>query len=220
MPPPKTKTKREFASPEERERFILSQGALGVSVANQNEGFVNNRGLEFEDLVQAAWVEIVKAADFYDPRHESGVTFGTYSFKRLKRAVNEATAEQTNAVIVKGSRFSRCNIGKRSQRTAAAIKRAREATLITLDHQPPSSSPSPDEIAGKREQAKMLFDALADLPFAERWVVMNVHGIGCEPRTMIALSRVMGISKQRVKQIEVAGMKSLRKSLSFLEQDL
>ena len=57
----------------ERERFILSNMALVHALAHRLKG----RGIEYEELVSAGCVGLLKAADGFEP--ERGLKFSTYA---------------------------------------------------------------------------------------------------------------------------------------------
>lgn len=64
---------REGKSQEERDRFILSNMGLVHALAHRLKG----RGIEYEELVSAGCVGLLKAADGFEP--ERGLKFSTYA---------------------------------------------------------------------------------------------------------------------------------------------
>jgi RNA polymerase sigma factor (sigma-70 family) len=91
---------------------------------------------------------------------------------------------------------------------------------VSLDFQPPGTVKPPDEIAAQREQIKMLLDALTALPPVERWIVMGAYGIGCEHQTLEEMGSRLKLSRERVRQIKVQAMSTLRTALGRIGDEI
>jgi RNA polymerase primary sigma factor len=78
---------------------------------------------------------------------------------------------------------------------------------------PDTSSASQEETLLRGESIERLRAALASLPERERFVVENRFGIGNgRSQTLKELSRRMGVSKERVRQLEVQARKRLARN--------
>lgn len=209
----------KFASPEERDEFILSHGRLGSYVANKKQFVVGLRGLDREDLLQAAWLGIVRCSDYYD-RDRPKANFQRYAYPGVEREVLYAVVDQVAEVIVPDYPFRDQSKIARSKETSEAVEAAKTKTCTSLEFQPPGRERTPEEIAIRREHAKLLMDALGKLPKRERQVVMAVYGIGCDPMMQADIARLMKLTRSRVGQIKDKGIEKLRKALGQIGDDL
>lgn len=79
------------------------------------------------------------------------------------------------------------------------------------------SAESEDDLAGAMDEghrAEVLYDAMRDLGPVERYVVERRAGLGgCEPAILAEVGDSLGLSRQRVQQIEKSSMKVLRRSV-------
>jgi RNA polymerase primary sigma factor len=71
--------------------------------------------------------------------------------------------------------------------------------------------PLPDEVVESSLRSQLLADALRALPERQRAVVMLRYGIGVgdEPKTLEEIGRRLGLTRERVRQIEVEALKRL-----------
>ena len=76
----------------------------------------------------------------------------------------------------------------------------------------PDQGPRPGTgLAAALGARRDLADLLADLPDAERRVIRGRFGLdGSEPRTLEAIGREMGVTRERIRQIEAAALRRLQ----------
>jgi RNA polymerase primary sigma factor len=72
---------------------------------------------------------------------------------------------------------------------------------------------SPAELAEDALRARAVRDALAELPERERRVLELRFGVDVEPQSLEAIGKELGLTRERVRQLEA-------KALSKLEEDL
>jgi len=88
-----------------------------------------------------------------------------------------------------------------------------DAETMTLgDLLPDPAAPRPDEAAAAREVAAAVRVALATLPPRERAILVARHGLDGEPpRTLQEIGRDLGLTRERVRQIEAKALRQLRR---------
>ncbi len=71
-------------------------------------------------------------------------------------------------------------------------------------------APLPDEIVESSLRSQALADALLSLPERHRWVLVLRYGLDdAEPRTLEDIGRRLGLTRERVRQIEVDALRRL-----------
>jgi RNA polymerase primary sigma factor len=87
-----------------------------------------------------------------------------------------------------------------------------EADDATLGDFVAASGPLPDELVEDSLRSQTLADALHSLPDRHRQVVILRYGLDdAEPRTLEDIGRRLGLTRERVRQIEVEALKRLSK---------
>lgn len=77
------------------------------------------------------------------------------------------------------------------------------------------STPAPDAAAEAEDERERVRRAVAKLPEREAYVVARRHGfIDGEPATLAVVAEELGLSKERVRQIEAAALVKLRSILT------
>ena len=71
---------------------------------------------------------------------------------------------------------------------------------------------SPHEEASQREALRILEDQFEDfLDSREKYIIVNHYGLdGSDPRTMADIGKSIGLSRERIRQIEIGALKRLR----------
>ena len=71
-------------------------------------------------------------------------------------------------------------------------------------------APLPDEVVESSLRSQALADALLSLPERHRWVLVLRYGLDdAEPRTLEDIGRRLGLTRERVRQIEVDALRRL-----------
>jgi RNA polymerase primary sigma factor len=77
-----------------------------------------------------------------------------------------------------------------------------------------AAGPDPESHLLRREDRDLLSDALGELRVAERTVISHRFGLeGGAPRTLSEVGKLVGLSRERVRQIENQGKKRLRRGV-------
>ena len=198
-------------------------------------------GAPLEDLVQQGNLGLLKAAKKFDPERDCRLI--TYAVYWIRAEIREYVVRGYRLVRIgttKNERRAVRNYRKNREEDAATLAassglsleaaerllpmlRSRDVSLdATFDGESPqvdrlaSSAPSPEEENDKAEfeaEAKnRVREAIARLPEREALIVRE-RLLQDEPITLEALGTRLGISKERVRQIESRALDKLRKLL-------
>ena len=205
-----------------------TRAAANVPLALQYARTHPRPGLDHDDAVSACFEGLVEAALWFDP--SLGFRFSTYAVWRMKAALNRA---EQDARLVRPPKSLWRNedtlrrtiaegaTGYRGVHARSALK-CREDALRTgrvcsgwsgfwrtpLDD---IEAYEPDDEDGPATKAACAAPGLlAALSPRDRLVVERRFGIGCEPQTLSQIGRDLGITKERVRQIEKRAMAKLR----------
>jgi RNA polymerase sigma factor FliA len=181
-----------------------------------------------EDLLSAAHVALVRAADRYDP--SGGATFATYVLPRLRGAVlDELRATDWASRSVRGQAR---RINNAADNLAATLGRVptnaevatelgtttasvssiqvdvhRAVMMSTADPavaaRVPSTTEGAETVILRRERAGYLMDAIASLPEKLREVVTRSF---YDEETLRDIATSMGVSESRVSQMRTQGL--------------
>ena len=75
---------------------------------------------------------------------------------------------------------------------------------------PDPSAEDPAEVAARDDARHRLAEALAALPERERTVLVERTGFDREPRSLTAIGKDLGVSRERARQLEGAALRELR----------
>ena len=82
-----------------------------------------------------------------------------------------------------------------------------------------ASADDPAELAEDALRARAVREALADLPQRERRILELRFGLDGEPQSLEAIGRELGLTRERVRQLEAQGLASLGGVLGGLAED-
>jgi RNA polymerase sigma factor (sigma-70 family) len=218
-----------------RERMIEGNLRLVVSIAGRYTG----RGLPMEDLVQEGAVGLMRAVDLFD--HRRGTAFSTYATWWIRQAVTAALASQTRAIRLPArqvhalarirAREAEGAVGAREIARGSGVPEAevdllrlRGAAVLSIDAPAGSAVrrraervaddavPAPEEVVLRDERRDVLARAVGRLDRRGRRIVRDRFGVaGREPRTLAAIGRDVGMSRERVRQIQEESLTRLRR---------
>jgi len=188
------------------ERLVVANLPFVVLVARDFRG----RGVPFEDLLSEGCVGLLKAIRRFDPA--TGTRFMTYAGFWVRKAILQALVDQPRTVRV--PRYAR----ERGRATFREIRIDAEApgsggdTLAEriADRSRPGAA---DSLISRQERRRLRRHVL-ELSQREQAVITSRFGLLGEPaQTLNEVGRRLGISRERVRQIEVGALSRLRSGL-------
>lgn len=179
--------------------------------------------LPLEELYGEAKCAIVKAFDAFDPVHNT--KFSTYAGFHLKNALKETA---------KGSQTIRHNLTKKDAEAAGLedhlnprmfsfqsfdqeIQGTEGLTLADVFEDP--NAVNPLDKAEEISTCVMVSNHLECLPEKDKLILQLYYGIGLEESmSLISISKRLGISKERCRQIKDRAEENLRRSIRRVEE--
>jgi len=184
------------------ELLISSHLAYVVHIAKEFRG----RGLPFEDLISEGCVGLLKAIRRYRP--SEGTRFMTYASFWVRKEILAAVSDQPNAVHI--PRYARQH-GHSSIRVLRLDTPQQVDGALSLGDCLRHQDPLPAEMMIESEQTRRVRCEVLRLDPRERTVIASRFGLdGRPPQTLVEVAQRFGLSKERVRQIEVSALASLR----------
>lgn len=154
--------------------------------------------MEFEDALSAAMDGLDRAAGLFNPNNDTGAHFGTYAAIWIKQRIGHVR------------KMRKC--GKRGGGVAQHVH------LDTTDFEDGETAHTriPDSTAtdglsqlARREDCRLVLEALSKLKPKDRSILVRRFGIGCEAETLREIADADGVTHQRVSQRQSVAMKRL-----------
>ncbi|MBI2159250.1 MAG: sigma-70 family RNA polymerase sigma factor [Candidatus Rokubacteria bacterium] len=211
-----------------KERLTEANLRLVVQVARR----YLNRGFPLPDLIEEGNLGLLRAVERFDA--DRGVRFSTYAVWWIRQGIVRALAHQARMIrlpVHVELLLGRC--AKEQERLSQALGRrptpSELATALGLSVEQIEEleeirrQPRPPEAAADRSEAAAAFfrshadlvSVLDDLAANERTVLRRRYGLeGDGPETLEAISGRLGLTRERARQIEAAGLRKLRALLA------
>jgi len=184
--------------------LISANLAYVVHIAKKFRG----RGLPFEDVIAEGCVGLLKAIRHY--RAESGTRFMTYASFWVRKEILAAISEQPHTFHV--PRYARehgCNTPRLLRLDVPEYSEGEPSVADSLRHH----DPLPVEALIERGQVRRLRRLLLRLEPRDQAVLAWRYGLGGQPeQTLNEIAQRLGISRERVRQIEVSALARLREA--------
>lgn len=206
--------------PKAREVLVMEHLLLAKWVAARFVG----KGLDREDLDQAATLGLMRAAELFDPHR--GTKFTTYATWWCRQFVRRAIDRESRTirlpthVVESLGRKARAHAygdgrDELTECESAALKALHLSSPddddeVTFD--PAHEAAGPLEVSQRAENAAVIRDAIAQLPGRLRTVIERRFGIDCEPETLWQIGARLGVSRERARQLELDAIRALAQS--------
>lgn len=191
-----------------RDRLIQHNLRYVMHVAARFRGM----GLAYLDLVQEGNIGLMTAVERFDPN--VGVKFITYATPWIRKQMIMALNNNADVVIPPTTRRAHAkgqwnNGTPVREQTALAVHEARTTSLSQLVMERSFREPHviPDQTIAARQATDLVQSVLKQMPVTCAAVLVLRYGLGpFEEETLKQISRRIGVSRERVRQIEALGL--------------
>lgn len=202
---------RRFKKGDEQARQILAMSNLPFVVAVAKK--FANRGARLDDLIQEGNVGLMKAIEHFDPK--KNVRFATYAVWWIRAYITRYLKD--NRSQVRGGESERGSMSDFS--LDVTIDEEGDTTYLDRieDHEP-----SPADQFLSREQDEEVQAALAKVKKRIGdlgWDILQERLTQEKPRTLEELGQRWGVSRERVRQVELKTKHFLERYLAAFNED-
>ena len=188
------KRKKKTLAQEKRNALVEANMGLAVHFASKFQA----SHMEYEDMVQEAYLGLMDAADRFDPKR--GMKFSTYARWYILMRIMDAI-------------HNRNEIVRTPRRRPSLICGSLEK--IGAEKWLEDENADAGEVIDEADMVDAVRRCIKDLPVREEAIVIRMrHGINTERLTLAKVGDILGVSPERVRQIQNSGEEKLRALLS------
>jgi RNA polymerase nonessential primary-like sigma factor len=208
-----------------RDRLIVSNIRLVASIARTAAGR-RRTWLTIDDLIQEGSCGLSHAIDKFDPSY--GAALSTYATWWIRQAIDRAIA---NSGLIRVPVHAQDTVAKRRDPQLLQLSWFTSIeSLVEAQRVADEAETSTDEVWAPQSERPLLaseqddyeqvdvavlsHDALDVLPERQAYIVRRRFGIGCEAATLEAIGQHLGLTRERVRQIESQALDTLRRRLA------
>lgn len=210
-----------------RDRIVRAYARLCFSIASR---YASNPD-HVEDLAQEGAFGIMRALDRFDPVH--GTRFSAYARPWVHNFVSAASSRVAVVVDVPPRTFIEARSGRlpgergriasaASSPTFSLDAPVRDGGVETEMDRMVSRAPSPEEeciASASRAHYRIFVDRAMEALSERERLVISRRALSEFPETLEVIARSLGLSRERVRQIEAAALMRIRSELERLGFD-